>query len=584
MSVNSTLRIYNILLLGATGTGKSTLVNSIANYFTYETLEEAIEANEPICVIPSSFDLTLANFKKIQITQLGINRNDAGNENHKSLASSCTQEPRVYTFHNQEVGFNVIDIPGIGDTRGMFQDSKNKKIIADKIKEFTEIHGIFILFKASENKLTPELKFNLNETLMMLHASAVPNIMFVITNARGQDYGPGPAMNTLQEYVSDLKKRTGIAIELNQNTVFCVDNEAYKYQCGWNKSDEYRKEMAPLLPNYKKSWDFSRGMVFKLFERMYTLGGHNVKLTCSVGQARTIIHCAIGPLATITALIERALTPASRKANLDSLMKTGNEIHNEVEIEKTRPQTVCTNKKCIETIPIPGTNQFNFNFKTVCHNNCFLRNVPLTKFPEPALEDCQAFDLEGNCLHCGCRVQRHMHINQKQRQKQVLKKVSAHPMNLQDAEKVMEMFVQTQQKEQKVIINAIVKLSCYLKQNAILEYNNAFEERIQLEIRKEQAASEGIDDTAEVISKLQKTLQHYKSQMNAINVSIATGKAVKITEEEVQSLMTSLFTLPHNGSNIRKMYEAESSECKAVPEAKTANPKESITCFVKYLP
>uniref|UniRef100_A0A914Q5K9 G domain-containing protein n=1 Tax=Panagrolaimus davidi TaxID=227884 RepID=A0A914Q5K9_9BILA len=581
----STRRVYNILLLGATGTGKSTLVNSIANYFSYETLDEAIASNEPVCVIPSAFDLTFANFTKVKIIQLGMNRKDVGNENFNFSASSCTQAPRVYSFYNDEVGFNVIDIPGIGDTRGMFQDTINKKLIADKIQQFTEIHGIFILFKASEPRLTPELKFNLNETLMMLHISARPNIMFVITNCRGQDYGPGPAMNTLNEYVSDLEAKKGIKIELNEDTIYCMDNEAYKFQCCWNKSEEYRKEMAPLKENYKKSWEFSRQMTFKLFERMYTLGGHNVKLTCSVGQARTIIHCAIGPLAAITTLIQRAITPASRQANIETLMNGGNSIKNEVQIEKTLPRTVCTSKQCIEAIPIPGTKQYNFSFKTVCHDNCFLKNVALAKFPEPALEDCQAFDLHGNCTHCGCRVERHMHLSQKQTQKQTLNKVAAQSLTKEQAEKFMDAFVSAHKKEQEVIIRAIVKLSIYLKQNAILEYNNAFEERILLEIRKEQAAqSEGVEDSAEVIKKLQKTLEHYKDQMKAINLSIASGNATKVSEDEVQEVLTSLFTLPHNGSNIQKMFDAESADCKTADESKTSNSNEVISCYVKHLP
>ena len=581
-AIQSTLRVYNILLLGATGTGKSTLVNSIANYFTYETLDEAIDANEPLCVIPSSFEINLANFKQIKIVQRGINGADIQNENFKG-ASSCTQAPRVYSFYNDEIGFNVIDIPGIGDTRGTMQDSNNKRAIADKIQEFSEIHGIFILFKATEPRLTPELTYNLNEMLMMLHRHAVPNIMFVITNTRGQDYGPGPAMNTLRDYTTQLEGDKNISIALDENTVFCVDNEAYKFQCGYNKSQEYRDEFEPLRGNYKKSWDFSRKKVFKLFERMYTLGGHPVNLTCAVGQARTIIHCAIGPLATITTIIQRAMTPANREINIQSLMQSGDEIHQDVQIQKTFPQTVCTSAACIEAVLDPRTKQYNFNFKTVCHDQCFLRNVKLAKFPEPALEDCQAFDLAGNCTHCGCRVERHMHINTKQTQRQSTKKVSNKPMTRGEADKFMELFVREQQKEQAVIIEAIVKLSCYLKQNAILEYNNAFEERVNLEIRKEEAAlSAGNPDSALVISKLKNTLAHYKNQMNAINTSIENGNDLKVTEEEVHNLLTSLFTLPQNGNNIRKMYEAESSQCKNAPEIK--NMKESVSCYVKHLP
>uniref|UniRef100_A0A914XVY5 G domain-containing protein n=1 Tax=Panagrolaimus superbus TaxID=310955 RepID=A0A914XVY5_9BILA len=336
----SIIPTYNIILLGKTGVGKSTFVNSIANYSTYDSLEEAIEVNEPQGVIPVSFEITLKNFKKIKITQLGCNRRDVENENLNTKSSSCTQEPRVYSFYNENVGFNVIDIPGMGDTAGPTQDARNIQIIMEKLSQFTVIHGIFIMLKAFEPRLTADVKYNLNATLMMLHANAIPNIMFIITTSRGADYNPGETMTTLEDYVANLEASNGIKIELSENTVFCMDNEAYKFQCGWNKSDEYRKEFGPLIKNYSKSWDISSAAFFKLFERMYTMQGHHVQLSCAIGHARTIIHCLIGPLAAITALIQQALSPASREANIKALTKNGQQIKDEIEVQDTSSRTV----------------------------------------------------------------------------------------------------------------------------------------------------------------------------------------------------------------------------------------------------
>ena len=118
-------RIINILLLGQRGTGKSTFINSIGNYFTYENFDEAMEANEPICLIPSSFNVTLKNGSELNIFQLGINAANIKNE----ADGEGTQEPRVYCFYKDGIEVNIIDTPGMGSVQGIFQDARNKKLI-----------------------------------------------------------------------------------------------------------------------------------------------------------------------------------------------------------------------------------------------------------------------------------------------------------------------------------------------------------------------------------------------------------------------------------------------------------------------
>uniref|UniRef100_A0AC35FUQ7 G domain-containing protein n=1 Tax=Panagrolaimus sp. PS1159 TaxID=55785 RepID=A0AC35FUQ7_9BILA len=532
----------NLLVLGKTGTGKSTFINAVANYLTYRTFDEALAANKLTCLIPTYFILTN---DKLEESVISCGTADK-NENIEAGVSS-TKAPRVYSFKSEDTVLNVIDVPGVCDNEGVEKDKQNFSAILDTVALFRELHGICILIKAAETVMTTEFSYAQSELLMHLHKNALDNVVFIFTNARGSGYNPGNSLMPLRRYLSELEKVKGIKVTLGVDNVFSVDNEGFRFQCAHHQHRQFRDINSTV---FEESWTKSRDATFRLINRMKRVNPHNVIETISINEARAIIILLIQPLAVITGLIQNNAANYEDNFNeiVEQLQKNLAISDFDIKIEEiARPRTVCTATSCIGVEKLAGTNRYVTFYKKICHRACYLENVPLSHCPEPKLAFCTAMRGGENCHNCGCHHSKHMHIDFNQRTILKESQLNTRLQNFgnvispQVAATELQATIQELHNEQRIVTETMVKYGGFL-------------ERLNMEIRKEEAVAQNSASNS-VVNRLKIVQEKYREQRKNLEATIKTadGRCL-IAPEEVLKLRDDLFKLPLHGGKIEELY------------------------------
>ncbi|KAG7215299.1 hypothetical protein INR49_022627, partial [Caranx melampygus] len=162
----SSRRNRTVILLGATGSGKSTLINAMINYIV------GVEWKDQVRFILTSED------------------------QWRSQAESQTSEVTVYKVNHQE-GFNIdytltiVDTPGFGDTRGIVRD---RMIVEQLHSLFTsspphgvsDVDAVCFVAQSSLPRLTPTQRYVFDSVLSIFGKDVAENIRVLVTFADGK--------------------------------------------------------------------------------------------------------------------------------------------------------------------------------------------------------------------------------------------------------------------------------------------------------------------------------------------------------------------------------------------------------------
>ncbi|CAF3898573.1 unnamed protein product [Rotaria sp. Silwood2] len=514
----------NILLLGQTGVGKTTFINSLANYLANSTFDEAIH-DEMQVIIPTSIHFTDSEtFEEKTIYISDKKSHEKVNDN----GQSCTQQCRSFVFPFGERNLRLIDTPGMGDTRGSQQDNENLFEILTYISYYEHLNGICIFLKPNEERLTILFRLFIKQILYYLHASVAENITFVLTNARSTFYMPGSSNKLLQVLIKEYRDKHNQEIPFSKSNTFLLDNETFRYLALYNDGIQINDEQIQI---YKKSWDYT----IKEYERLITYicqrPLHAVANTLSLNSAEQLIKKLSRPIAETIRLIQQNIQLANEyKQNLPK--KTTNVAHQLLQ-------------NIVSIVPL------------ACPSMVY--GVIQETITDPRIEKSKVIDNQtGKCDECNCSWHHHMYITYEYQTNLRYLNINDNSNKNKDDHSFLQ-FVQDRidnlQSEQAIINDVYMKLLKFLYINAIHPCNDDIVEYLKLFIREEEIKrNKGIQNDY-VIDNLTKIMTKYKNSIDVLKRNLAKQDSVDekdvLKAEEVFIQVGSLYHLSINGQQLR---------------------------------
>ncbi|XP_026768836.1 uncharacterized protein si:ch73-170d6.2 [Pangasianodon hypophthalmus] len=290
-----------IMLLGATGSGKTTLINGMINYIL------GVEWRDT------------CRFKLID------------EQTSKTQAESQTSEVTAYQLHYQNdfqipYSVTIIDTPGFGDTRGISQD----KEITEKIRKFfSEQDGILgldavcFVVQSALARLTQTQKYIFEAILSIFGKDIANNITIMITFADGQK---PPVLEAIEAAdIPCVKKEDGtfLHFKFNNSALFAQNIEV-------DDEDNFDEMF----------WKMGKGSMKRFFNHLETMETQSLQLTKEVLSERKHLEAVVAgvqPLIQtgLAKLDEIRMTTAALEQN-QNIIKENENFEYEVEIEKSK--------------------------------------------------------------------------------------------------------------------------------------------------------------------------------------------------------------------------------------------------------
>ncbi|XP_060601645.1 uncharacterized protein LOC132754913 [Ruditapes philippinarum] len=346
------------MLVGATGTGKSTFVDGIINYLLGVTWEDPFRY--------TIIDLEAEEKGRIQ-----------------NQAVSQTEWITCYTINPEEGSrlsyqLHIIDTPGFGDTRGLKRDQEIvgqiRQLFSDTgPKGVSCINAVCFLIKAPDARLTAIQSYIFQSIMSLFGKDIEKNICSLITFADGSD---PPVLAALKESEMPFGKN----FTFNNSALFATN------------SGMENQSLSPMF------WNIGLASFCAFFNHLGQMIPQSLQLTKDVLLERYRLEAIVNAMKdNLDAGLQMVEVLKSEK-NVLQQHKTAMEANKNYEVEVTEPIEIKT------LIPGRVHNTKCDNCYVKCHPHCVFEDNEEKRF-------CWAMDGNGKCRICPDKCEWTAHKN-----------------------------------------------------------------------------------------------------------------------------------------------------------------------------
>ncbi|XP_073348080.1 uncharacterized protein [Pagrus major] len=419
---DSTKHNRTIMVLGATGAGKSTLINGMINYIL------GVEWQDPY------------RFKLVH------------EDPSKSQAHSQTSEVTVYKLNHQE-GFKIdysltiVDTPGFGDTRGIERDreitEQLRNLFTDQ-RGVSEIDAICFVAQSALARLTPTQKYVFDSVLSIFGKDVAENIRVLVTFADGQRPPVLEAIKASGVPCPTTEDGLPLHFKFNNSALF-ADNKSS--EAGGTKEEDEDGGFDQMF------WNMGTRSMKRFFVALNVIETKSLTLTKEVLRERQSLENSVENLQKQVKL---------GLAKLEEVKETAEKLkEHEAEISRNENfEFYVTVKKPVQT-DISGTGEYITNCQQ-CHYTC---HHPCAYSNDADKRKCCAMGPDGNCTACPGKCIWSVHYNQKYKwdyvetkKKQTIKSLQEKYLKASKAKTPIEAMIATLRAEYDRVQDKVEKL------------------------------------------------------------------------------------------------------------------------------
>ncbi|XP_056318594.1 uncharacterized protein LOC130232646 [Danio aesculapii] len=310
-----------ILLVGETGVGKTTIINTMVNYLIGVKFEEE-----------TWYEIT--------------------EEEARDQSESQTSEITMYEVFpvKSSISLTIIDTPGYGDTRGLEKDlevAENLSALFQNNDGVREVDAVCFVIQAAKNRLSDRQHYIISSILSLFGKDIVNNIVFLITHSDGL-----PPKNVLgainKAKIPCRRDREGQPVHFIFN----------------NRQADARHNEKRYNRAQRDAWEDSMDGMKEFFQSLTARNRRSLELTSDVLIDRIQFEASISNLQL---RVQEKESKKSEKIQIQEAIK-----QNKEKIEERRNFGITVKKTVKVKVPIENASWKNRKATTctVCEENC----------------------------------------------------------------------------------------------------------------------------------------------------------------------------------------------------------------------